>query len=60
MSHLLIMAAGTGGHIFPGLAIADTMRARGWQISWLGTTHGMEADIVPRYGVDFDAIDWLF
>jgi UDP-N-acetylglucosamine--N-acetylmuramyl-(pentapeptide) pyrophosphoryl-undecaprenol N-acetylglucosamine transferase len=58
MSHLLIMAAGTGGHIFPGLAIADTMRARGWQISWLGTTHGMEADIVPRHGVDFDAINF--
>jgi len=58
MSHLLIMAAGTGGHIFPGLAIADTMRARGWKISWLGTTHGMEADIVPRQGVDFDAINF--
>jgi UDP-N-acetylglucosamine--N-acetylmuramyl-(pentapeptide) pyrophosphoryl-undecaprenol N-acetylglucosamine transferase len=52
------MAAGTGGHIFPGLAIADTMRARGWQISWLGPTHGMEADIVPRHGVDFDAINF--
>ena len=58
MSHLLIMAAGTGGHIFPGLAIAGTMRARGWTISWLGTTHGMEADIVPRHGVDFDAINF--
>jgi len=58
MSHLLIMAAGTGGHIFPGLAIADTMRTRGWKISWLGTTHGMEADIVPRHGVDFDAINF--
>jgi UDP-N-acetylglucosamine--N-acetylmuramyl-(pentapeptide) pyrophosphoryl-undecaprenol N-acetylglucosamine transferase len=52
------MAAGTGGHIFPGLAIADTMRSRGWKISWLGTTHGMEADIVPRHGVDFDAINF--
>ena len=58
MSHLLIMAAGTGGHIFPGLAIADTMRARGWDISWLGTTHGMESDIVPRHGVDFEAINF--
>ena len=58
MSHLLIMAAGTGGHIFPGLAIAETMRARGWKISWLGTTHGMEADIVPRHGVDFDALNF--
>ena len=53
---LLIMAAGTGGHIFPGLAIADTMRARGWQVSWLGTTHGMERDLVPRHGVEMDSI----
>lgn len=56
MKRLLIMAAGTGGHIFPGLAIADTMRARGWQVSWLGTTHGMEAELVPRHGLPFDAI----
>lgn len=56
MKHLLVMAAGTGGHIFPGLAIAETMRARGWQVSWLGTTHGMEAEIVPRHGLPFDAI----
>lgn len=53
---LLIMAAGTGGHIFPGLAIADTMRARGWQVSWLGTTHGMERDLVPKHGVEMDSI----
>lgn len=58
MKHLLIMAAGTGGHIFPGLAIADTMRARGWQVSWLGTLRGMEADIVPKRGIVFDAIDF--
>jgi UDP-N-acetylglucosamine--N-acetylmuramyl-(pentapeptide) pyrophosphoryl-undecaprenol N-acetylglucosamine transferase len=58
MKHLLIMAAGTGGHIFPGLAIADTMRARGWQVSWLGTQRGMEADIVPARGIHFDAIDF--
>ena len=58
MKHLLIMAAGTGGHIFPGLAIADTMRARGWQVSWLGTQRGMEADIIPARGITFDAIDF--
>lgn len=58
MTHkrLLIMAAGTGGHIFPGLAIADTMRARGWSVTWLGTTHGMERDLVPRHGVEMDSI----
>ena len=53
---LLIMAAGTGGHIFPGLAIAATMRARGWEVSWLGTTHGMERDLVPRHGIEMDSI----
>ena len=58
MKRLLVMAAGTGGHIFPGLAIADTMRARGWQVSWLGTTHGMEAELVPRHGLPFDAIEF--
>lgn len=58
MKKLLIMAAGTGGHIFPGLAIARTMQARGWQVSWLGTEHGMERDIVPQQGIKMDAIDF--
>ena len=53
---LMIMAAGTGGHIFPGIAIAQTMRARGWDVSWLGTAHGMEQDIVPQHGIPLDAI----
>lgn len=56
VKRLLIMAAGTGGHIFPGLAIADTMRARGWEVSWLGTEHGMERDLVPRHGIAMDTI----
>ncbi|MDE2429297.1 MAG: glycosyltransferase, partial [Burkholderiales bacterium] len=55
---LMIMAAGTGGHIFPGLAIADAMRARGWQVTWLGTLTGMECQIVPKHGVDMDSIDF--
>jgi UDP-N-acetylglucosamine--N-acetylmuramyl-(pentapeptide) pyrophosphoryl-undecaprenol N-acetylglucosamine transferase len=58
MKRLMIMAAGTGGHIFPGLAIAQTMRARGWQVSWLGTAHGMEQELVPRHGIELDAIDF--
>jgi UDP-N-acetylglucosamine--N-acetylmuramyl-(pentapeptide) pyrophosphoryl-undecaprenol N-acetylglucosamine transferase len=56
MKKLMIMAAGTGGHIFPGLAIAATMRARGWQVSWLGTEHGMERDLVPRHDIPMDRI----
>ena len=58
MKKLLIMAAGTGGHIFPGLAIADTMRARGWQVSWLGTETGMEGKLVPPHGIEMDRIDF--
>ncbi|MES3022365.1 MAG: undecaprenyldiphospho-muramoylpentapeptide beta-N-acetylglucosaminyltransferase [Pseudomonadota bacterium] len=55
---LMIMAAGTGGHIFPGIAIAQTMRARGWEVSWLGTSSGMEQELVPRHGIEIDAIDF--
>jgi UDP-N-acetylglucosamine--N-acetylmuramyl-(pentapeptide) pyrophosphoryl-undecaprenol N-acetylglucosamine transferase len=58
MKRLMIMAAGTGGHIFPGLAIAQTMQARGWQVSWLGTMHGMERDIVPKHKIEMDSIDF--
>lgn len=55
---LLIMAAGTGGHIFPGLAIAALMRERGWQVSWLGTSQGMETEIVPRHEIPLDRIEF--
>ncbi|MGZ8290809.1 MAG: undecaprenyldiphospho-muramoylpentapeptide beta-N-acetylglucosaminyltransferase [Telluria sp.] len=54
----MIMAAGTGGHIFPGIAIAQTMRQRGWEVSWLGTAHGMETDLVPKAGIEMDTIDF--
>jgi UDP-N-acetylglucosamine--N-acetylmuramyl-(pentapeptide) pyrophosphoryl-undecaprenol N-acetylglucosamine transferase len=58
MKRLMIMAAGTGGHIFPGIAIAQTMRARGWEVTWLGTTHGMERDIVPKHAIAMDLIEF--
>lgn len=58
MKKLMIMAAGTGGHIFPGIAIAQTMRARGWEVSWLGTAHGMERELVPKAGIPMDSIDF--
>jgi UDP-N-acetylglucosamine--N-acetylmuramyl-(pentapeptide) pyrophosphoryl-undecaprenol N-acetylglucosamine transferase len=58
MKKLMIMAAGTGGHIFPGLAIAQTMRARGWDVTWLGTSAGMEQELVPKHGIAMDSIDF--
>jgi UDP-N-acetylglucosamine--N-acetylmuramyl-(pentapeptide) pyrophosphoryl-undecaprenol N-acetylglucosamine transferase len=54
--HLVIMAAGTGGHIMPGLAVASEMRARGWSVSWLGTRGGMENRLVPPAGIPLDTI----
>ena len=54
--HLVIMAAGTGGHIMPGLAVAREVRSRGWTVSWLGTSHGMENRLVPPAGIEMDTI----
>lgn len=54
---LLVMAGGTGGHIFPGLAVADELKAQGWHIHWLGTADRMEAQIVPEHGYDISFIN---
>ncbi len=47
---LLVMAGGTGGHIFPGIAVAEQLQEMGWNIHWLGTEKRMEAQLVPQHG----------
>lgn len=54
---LLVMAGGTGGHIFPGIAVAKYLQTQGWNIHWLGTAKRMEADLVPQHGFDISFIN---
>ncbi len=56
MPHLVIMAAGTGGHIIPGIAVAREVQRRGWTVSWLGTRGGMENKLVPPTGIPLDTL----
>lgn len=54
----LIMAGGTGGHIFPGLALAQALRAQGWRVHWLGAPDGMEARLVPAQGFALEPVQF--
>ena len=52
----LVMAGGTGGHIFPGLAVAEALREAGWRVHWLGAPGSMEAELVPARGFAFEPV----
>ncbi len=56
MTTVLIMAGGTGGHVFPALAVADVLRSRTCRVVWLGTRRGIEARLVPAAGIP---VEWV-
>ncbi|CAM4120454.1 undecaprenyldiphospho-muramoylpentapeptide beta-N-acetylglucosaminyltransferase [Pseudoalteromonas byunsanensis] len=53
---LLVAAGGTGGHIFPGVAVGNELKAQGWEVTWIGTEDRMEAQVVPNNGFEIDFI----
>jgi UDP-N-acetylglucosamine--N-acetylmuramyl-(pentapeptide) pyrophosphoryl-undecaprenol N-acetylglucosamine transferase len=55
---IMIMAGGTGGHVFPGLAVADYLRAENWTVVWMGSRAGIEARLVPTRGIEMAWVDF--
>jgi UDP-N-acetylglucosamine--N-acetylmuramyl-(pentapeptide) pyrophosphoryl-undecaprenol N-acetylglucosamine transferase len=55
---VMITTGGSGGHVFPGLAVAGKLTARGAHVFWLGTREGIEAKLVPQHGVDFESVSF--
>ena len=58
MTTVMITTGGTGGHVFPGLAVAAKLVARGARVFWLGTRDGIEAKLVPQHGVEFEGLSF--
>lgn len=54
---LLVMAGGTGGHVFPAIAVANVLQQQGWQVEWLGMKDRMEAQLVPKHGIAIHFIE---
>ncbi len=53
---IMIVAGGTGGHVFPGLAVASVLRSRAHDVVWMGTHRGLESRLVPQAGIE---IEWI-
>ncbi|HBH36744.1 MAG TPA: undecaprenyldiphospho-muramoylpentapeptide beta-N-acetylglucosaminyltransferase [Gammaproteobacteria bacterium] len=57
MKHIVIMAGGTGGHVYPALATAKELISKGYSVSWLGTPDSFESRLVPQHKIEFDAVN---